>query len=56
MKAAERIMIRKYIAVIQAGGKGTRMRGLTNDVIPKPMLMLNGKPMIQWQIENIARC
>lgn len=44
-----------YIAVIQAGGKGTRMRELTNDRFPKPMLMLNGKPMIQWQIENIAR-
>ena len=55
MKAAERIMTRKYTAVIQAGGKGTRMRELTNDVIPKPMLMLNGKPMLQWQIENIAR-
>ena len=48
-------MTRKYIAVIQAGGKGMRMRELTNDVIPKPMLMLNGKPMLQWQIENIAR-
>lgn len=47
-------MTRKYTAVIQAGGKGTRMQELTNDVIPKPMLMLNGKPMLQWQIENIA--
>lgn len=48
-------MRKKYIAVVQAGGKGTRMRELTRDQIPKPMLMLNGKPMIQWQIENIAR-
>ena len=46
-------MVRDYIAVIQAGGKGTRMKSLTGDRIPKPMLDLNGKPMLQWQIENI---
>ncbi len=45
----------KYIAVIQAGGKGTRMVNLTNDVIPKPMLLLNGKPLILWQIENLSK-
>lgn len=48
-------MRKNYIAVIQAGGRGTRMRELTHDRLPKPMLMLNGKPMLQWQIENIAR-
>lgn len=47
-------MKKKYVAVIQAGGKGTRMVSLTKDEIPKPMLILNGKPMLQWQIENIA--
>jgi histidinol-phosphate phosphatase family protein len=46
-------MEREYIAVIQAGGKGTRMVELTGDRIPKPMLELNGKPMLQWQIENL---
>jgi histidinol-phosphate phosphatase family protein len=46
-------MKKEYIAVIQAGGKGTRMVEMTKDLIPKPMLMLNGKPMIQWQIENL---
>lgn len=46
-------MKRNYVAVIQAGGKGTRMVTLTRDEIPKPMLFLNGKPMMQWQIENI---
>lgn len=45
----------KYIAVIQAGGKGTRMLSLTKDEIPKPMLNLDGKPMIQWQIENVKK-
>lgn len=48
-------MRNNYTAVIQAGGRGTRMWELTRDQIPKPMLMLNGKPMLQWQIENIAR-
>jgi histidinol-phosphate phosphatase family protein len=47
-------MEKEYMAVIQAGGKGTRMVELTEDRIPKPMLTLNGKPMIQWQIENLA--
>lgn len=48
-------MKQDYIAVIQAGGKGTRMVALTKDEIPKPMLLLNNKPMLQWQIENIHR-
>ena len=43
-----------YVAVIQGGGKGTRMVSLTHDRIPKPMLPLNGKPMLAWQIEDIA--
>lgn len=46
---------KNLIAVIQAGGKGTRMLDLTGDRIPKPMLEINGKPMIQWQMENIAK-
>lgn len=46
-------MKKKYVAVIQAGGKGTRMLPLTRDKIPKPMLLLDGKPMLQWQIENV---
>lgn len=51
----ERMMRKRYVAVIQAGGKGTRMRRLTKDAIPKPMLSMNGKPMLQWQIEQISR-
>ncbi len=49
-------MLNHYTAVIQAGGKGTRLKSLTEDKIPKPLLMLNGKPMIQWQIENLKAC
>lgn len=40
-------------AVIMAGGLGTRLRELTNDVIPKPMIPICGKPLLQWQIENL---
>lgn len=51
----EMIMKNNYIAVIQAGGKGTRLAPLTHGNIPKPMLLLNKKPMLQWQIENVSR-
>lgn len=44
-----------YVAVIQAGGKGTRMQTLTNDQIPKPMLSINGKPMLEWQIDELKK-
>lgn len=47
--------MKDYTAVIQAGGKGTRLLELTGDRLPKPMLPLNGKPMLEWQIENIVR-
>lgn len=38
-------------SVIMAGGKGTRLHSLTNDEIPKPMALVCGKPILQWQIE-----
>ena len=37
-------------AVILAGGEGTRLRPLTNN-IPKPMVRVLGKPILQWVIE-----
>lgn len=37
-------------AVIMAGGKGTRIASIRNDV-PKPMIEICGKPILQWQIE-----
>jgi dTDP-glucose pyrophosphorylase len=40
-------------AVILAAGKGTRMRELTNDV-PKPMLPVSGKPILEHIITGIA--
>jgi len=37
-------------AVVLAGGGGTRLRPLTNN-IPKPMIRILGKPILQWVIE-----
>ena len=42
-------------AVIMAGGKGTRLRSVTNDEVPKPMALIDGKPILQWQIECLRR-
>lgn len=39
--------------VIMAGGKGTRIASLNADV-PKPMIKICGKPILQWQIECLA--
>ena len=40
-------------AVIMAGGKGTRLAALTKGEIPKPMIMVAGKPLLLWQIERL---
>jgi len=40
-------------AVILAAGKGTRMKELTHDV-PKPMLPVQGKPILQHIIEGVV--
>ncbi len=42
-------------AIIQAGGKGSRLRNITKDEIPKPMVPILGKPLLQWQIEQLKK-
>jgi mannose-1-phosphate guanylyltransferase len=41
-------------AVILSAGLGTRLRPLT-DNLPKPMLPLGGKPMLEWNIEQFKK-
>ena len=41
------------VAVIMAGGKGSRLRSITNDEIPKPMVPVDGKPLLEYQVEAL---
>ena len=40
--------------VIMAGGKGTRISSIASD-IPKPMIRIGDKPVLQHEIESLAR-
>jgi NDP-sugar pyrophosphorylase family protein len=40
--------------VIMAGGKGTRIASMVDD-IPKAMIQINGKPILEYQIECLKR-
>ncbi len=42
-------------AVIMAGGMGTRIASIAND-IPKPMIKIGNKPILEHQIENLKAC
>ena len=41
------------LAVIMAGGKGSRLLSITNDEIPKPMVPVDGKPLLEYQVEKL---
>ena len=41
-------------AVILCAGLGTRLRPLT-DIVPKPMIPILGKPLLEWNIEQFKR-
>jgi histidinol-phosphate phosphatase family protein len=47
-----RVYDRPRQAVILAGGRGTRMRPITDDR-PKPMVPILGRPFLEYQIEQI---
>lgn len=46
-------MVKK--AVILAGGLGTRLKPFT-DAIPKPLLPIGEKAILEVQIERLAKC
>lgn len=49
-------MVKEYeaplTAVVMAGGYGTRLRPLTED-LPKPMLPMGGRPLMEWIMEGL---
>jgi mannose-1-phosphate guanylyltransferase / phosphomannomutase len=47
--------LEQMIAFILAGGKGTRLKEITPANIPKPMVSIAGKPILQYQIEYLAK-
>src|ERR1700716_578906 len=47
-----RVYDRPRQAVILAGGRGTRMRPITDDR-PKPMVPVLGRPFLEYQIEQL---
>ena len=42
------------LAFIQAGGAGTRLKEISGD-LPKPMVPICGKPILEYQVESLVR-
>lgn len=42
-------------AIILAAGKGTRLRSVTGDEIPKPLTPLKGQPIIEYSIDALVK-
>jgi len=42
-------------AVILAGGMGTRLREITGDTLPKPLVPVNGRPLLDHHLTHLAQ-
>lgn len=40
-------------AIVLCGGLGTRLRSVTNDRIPKPMVMVAGRPFLEYLLDYL---
>ncbi|HPF98917.1 MAG TPA: nucleotidyltransferase family protein [Kiritimatiellia bacterium] len=54
MLGARRVAAAELMAVVMAGGEGVRLRPLTENM-PKPMLKVGGKPILQTILEALRR-
>ncbi len=41
--------------VILAGGKGKRLRTITKNKVPKPLVKINGKPFLDLLLQNLSK-
>jgi histidinol-phosphate phosphatase family protein len=41
--------------VIIAGGMGTRLREVTGEDVPKPLVKVNGRPLLDYQLSNVSQ-
>ncbi len=41
-------------AVILAAGKGTRLKSVTGDLVPKPLVPIDGLPLVEWSIQALV--
>ena len=48
------IRLSQVVAVVLAGGAGTRVQHLLGD-LPKPMAPVEGKPFLEWLVRYLAR-
>ena len=39
--------------VILAGGKGKRLKSITKNKVPKPLVKINGTPFLDYLLKNI---
>lgn len=40
-------------AIILAAGRGSRLRSVTNDLVPKPLIPIEKTPLIEWSIQAL---